>query len=278
MSSSVPPGLVREIWLAVAVLIPVAVGLTVAMQSPSGRREGVVKSILRGFPITVGLAIAFLILLLTVPALRLASMARGHQDVYVPLVTTSESYPVATKVILEALAQHGFAMAPMTPPWWAAMPAQILQRMGQGAFTGYVADSSAYFQSGELEGVLYPNALLLRGPSGIATRAHALLVEALTGHPDMFQTATADAQEIERQIQRVWSTYRLDPVAHANRRRSCPASTRSSPRSGAGPSPSTTGRWSIGKRCSSVAPSADVHRSSRSRSRRRMPWLQRRRT
>jgi len=95
------------------------------------------------------------------------------------------------------------------------MPAQILQRMGQGAFTGYVADSSAYFQSGELEGVLYPNALLLRGPSGIATRAHALVVEALTGHPDMFQTATADAQEIERQIQRVWSTYRLDPVAHA---------------------------------------------------------------
>ena len=88
--------------------------------------------------------------------------------------------------------------------------------MGRGAFTGYVADSSAYFQSGELEGVLYPNALLLRGPSGIATRAHALVVEALTGHPDMFQTATADAQEIERQIQRVWSIYRLDPVAHAN--------------------------------------------------------------
>ena len=64
--------------------------------------------------------------------------------------------------------------------------------------------------------MLYPNALLLRGPGGIATRAHALVVEALTGHPDMFQTATADAQEIERQIQRVWSTYRLDPVAHAN--------------------------------------------------------------
>jgi uncharacterized membrane protein YqjE len=42
------------------------------------------------------------------------------------------------------------------------------------------------------------------------------VVEALTGHPDMFQTAAADAQEIERQIQRVWSAYRLDPVAHAN--------------------------------------------------------------
>jgi hypothetical protein len=57
---------------------------------------------------------------------------------------------------------------------------------GQGAFTGYVADQSAHFQSGHLKAVLYPNALRLRGPSGVAARAHALVVEALTGCPDMF--------------------------------------------------------------------------------------------
>ena len=73
----------------------------------------------------------------------------------------------------------------------------------------------AYFQGGELEAVLYPNALLLRGPSGAAARAHALVVEALTGHPNMFQTASAEAQEIERQIHLVWSRYRLHPQAHA---------------------------------------------------------------
>jgi len=64
--------------------------------------------------------------------------------------------------------------------------------------------------------VVYPNALLLRGPSDVVARAHALAVEALTGHPDMFQTVSADAQEIERQIQRVWSAYRLNPKAHEN--------------------------------------------------------------
>ena len=32
----------------------------------------------------------------------------------------------------------------------------------------------------------------------------------------MFQTASSQAQEIERQIQRVWSAYRLNPSAHAN--------------------------------------------------------------
>jgi hypothetical protein len=107
-------------------------------------------------------------------------------------------------------------MIAVEPPWWAAMPSNILQRVGQGAFTGYIADQSAYFRSGDLEAVLYPNTLLLRGPSGVAARAHALAVEALTGHPDMFQSVSSDAQEIERQIQRVWSAYRRDPSAHEN--------------------------------------------------------------
>jgi len=119
-------------------------------------------------------------------------------------------------VVLDTLRRHGVEMISVEPPWWAALPSQILQRLGQGAFTGYVADQSAYFRSGALEAVLYPNALLLRGPSGITTRAHALAVEALTGYPDMFQTVSSQAQEIERQIQRVWSAYRLNPRAHEN--------------------------------------------------------------
>ena len=216
LSSTVPPSLVRKIWLGLALLVPIAVGVTVGVQSPSGRREGLAKSILRGFPITAGLAAAFVILLVTVPALRVASMVRGRRDTYVPLVTTLESGGLAGRVVLETLGRHGLEMTPIDPPWWAALPAQILRRLGQGAFTGYVADQSAYFQSGELEAVLYPNALLLRGASGVVARAHGLAIEALTGHPDMFQTVSSEAQEIERQIQRVWSAYRLNPEAHEN--------------------------------------------------------------
>ena len=216
LSSGVPPGLVRSIWLAVAVLVPIAVGVTVGVQSPAGRRDGLAKSVLRGFPITAGLAAAFVILLVTVPTLRVASMVRGRHDTYVPLVTTLESYPLAARIVLETLERHGIEMASIEPPWWAALPSKILQRLGQGAFTGYIAEQTAYFRSGELEAVVYPNALLLRGPGDVVARAHALAVEALTGHPDMFQTVSADAQEIERQIQRVWSAYRLNPKAHEN--------------------------------------------------------------
>jgi len=155
-------------------------------------------------------------------------MVRGRRDTYIPLVTTSASYPVAARVVLEGLGRQ-----------------------------------SAYFRSGELEAVLYPNALLLRGPSGVAARAHALAVEALTGHPDMFQTVSSQAQEIERQIQRVWSVYRLNPQAHENAPPLLSDSTRSPRKSPSAPCPSTTGRWSTGRCSSSPAPSAANGRSSR---------------
>ena len=216
LSKSVPPGLVRTIWLAAAVLVPIAVGVTVAWQSPTGRAEGIFKSILRGFPITVGLAGAFVVLLVSVPILRLVSIARGRFDTYIPVVTSPESYPVAAKVVVTTFQDHGIELASVEPPWWAALPSRILQKLGQGAFKGYLADQEAYFRNDQLEAVLYPNALLLRAPSVLSARAHALAVEALTGHPDMFQTASPDAQELERQIQRVWAVYRLNPHAHEN--------------------------------------------------------------
>src|SRR5437660_9987225 len=85
LSSRVPPGLVRTIWLAVAVLVPIAVGVTVGVQSASGRREGLVKSVLRGFPITAGLPAAVVMLLVTVLALRATAVLRVRRDQNDPL-------------------------------------------------------------------------------------------------------------------------------------------------------------------------------------------------
>src|SRR5262245_29059118 len=157
VTGTVPPGLVRTIWLAAAVLVPIAVGVTVAWQSPTGRAEGIFKSILRGF-------------------------ARGRHDTYIPVVTSPESYPVAAKVVVTTFQDHGIELASVEPPWWAALPSRILQKLGQGAFKGYLADQEAYFRNDQLEAVLYPNALLLRASSVLSARAHALAVEALTGH------------------------------------------------------------------------------------------------
>jgi hypothetical protein len=216
LSSSIAPGWIRPIWIALALLVPVIVGLTLALQGPPERRKGRASAILHGFPITAGLAAAFLILLVTVPLLRIGSALRGRQDVYVPLVTTDESYPVAAELVADTLRRHGIEVRAAEPPWWSALPLRILMRVGKSAFADYVAELAAYFRSPDLEVTLYPNALLLRGSPAATAEAHALAIEAVTGWPDMFQTVSSKAQEIERQIQRVWAAYRLNPDAHEN--------------------------------------------------------------
>jgi hypothetical protein len=217
LSDSVPAGVMRALWIALAVLVPVTVGIVLKVQAPSDRpRPGWLGSIARGFPITLGLCAAFLLLLITVPVLRISSAVRGRQDVDVPLLTTGQSYDVATKLVAETLRRHGIPMAETSPPWWSALPSSILQRVGREALTPYVRARSAYFRGGDLEVTLYPNALMIRGSVADAARAHGVLVEALTGHADMLQTVSAEAQDIERQIQRVWTVYRENPEAHRN--------------------------------------------------------------
>ena len=215
LAGSVSTTVARMIWIALAVLVPVGIGVAVWMQAaPEKRPSSAPRAILRGFPITLGLATAFAVLLVTVPVLRIVSGLRGRRDVHMPLVTTQESYAHAAGLVAGALQRHGFDVTAAPPPWWMALPSRILLRLGRGAFEGYVLEKTAYFRGAALEVALYPNALLLRGTETDTARAQALVVEAVTGHPDMFQTFAPGAQDLERQIQRVWAALRREPEAH----------------------------------------------------------------
>lgn len=217
LSGAVPPGVIRAVWLALVLLVPISVGVVLRLQAPPDRQAGsCLGSIGRGFPITIGLSAAFVVLLVTVPVLRVASAIRGEQDVHLPLMTTTESYARAAELASETLRRRGFAVEAAEPPSWAALPVRILRFFGRGALSAYVPERTAYFRGGALEIALYPNAVLLRGPVADTARAHGVLVEALSGRPDMLQTVSPEAQELERQIQRVWTLFRQQPEAHTN--------------------------------------------------------------
>ena len=204
--------LVRLIWIALALLVPVGIGLAVWMRR---RRRSDPHPGLVQFPAAFPSRWDWpprSLLLVTVPVLRVVSALRGHRDVHVPLVTTPESYALAASLVAGSLRRHGIDVMALPPPWWIALPTRILTRLGGGAFSRL--EQTAYFRGRALEAALYPNALLLRGTPTDTARAHALVVEAVTGHPDMFQTSSPDAQDLERQIQRVWAALRREPEAH----------------------------------------------------------------
>jgi Putative Actinobacterial Holin-X, holin superfamily III len=219
----VPRWTVRLVWIGLAATIPLAVGLTMAMRRPRGRafsqvnppaaQASAFERLLRGFPTTIGIAAAFFVVFVTVPALRIASLVRRRVDVQVPLLTDKESYQPVASEIARVLTQHDFPVQTATPGWWMTLPSRILLRLGGPAFRAHIPEHLAYFRGDRLEVALYPNGLLLRGSAQDTAWAHGLVVEALTAAPAL-QTFDSRAQDMERQIRRVWAVYRENPAAH----------------------------------------------------------------
>ena len=212
----VPPWIFRVIWLSLALIVPIVVGLVVATKAPPGSlREPLWKRIARGWPITIGLASSFFLMFVTVPALKLMSLLRRRQDEQVPLITHSSTYHEVAQLVVETLDRHDMSLHAAKPGWWITAPTTILLKLGGDAFRGYVPDRLEYFRSATLEVALYPNGLLLRGPKLLVARAHALISEALS-HSHALQTTDAKAQDLEQRIHSLWEQLDRDPVGQVN--------------------------------------------------------------
>lgn len=210
----VPPFVIRLVWLGLALIVPAVVGIVVASKAPPGSlRESFWMKVARGWPITIGLAAAFVVMFVTVPGLKIASLLRRHQQEQVPLVTHSSVYHDVAALIVATLDRHGYNLKAAQPGWWVWVPTAILLELGGNAFRGYVPDRLEYFRDGPLEAALYPNGLLLRGPKQQVLRAHGLVSEALS-HSGALQTMDAQAQAIEKRIHSLWDLFDRDPVGN----------------------------------------------------------------
>jgi len=235
----VPTWAIRLIWIALAVIVPFALGAAMAARSRgtaapvpgtaraeassasrirhSPLRESKVIRLLRGVPITLAVAASFFIVFIMVPVRRLVSIARREVDLNVPLITDAKGYEVVAKVVAVTLSRHGLDVQPAEPEWTATAPSRILSLFGGLSFREYVPERFARFRGPRLDVMLYPNGLLLRGSEQDTAWAHGLVVEALTDTP-AYQTFDPSAQDIERQIRSVWSVFHQNPAAHVGAR------------------------------------------------------------
>jgi len=209
---------IRLVWIALAVLVPFVVGLVVAAKTPGQiRRESFVKRALRGFPLTIGLAGAFVLMFVTVPALRILSLARGWSDEHVPLITRGDEYRAAAETIDRLIQANGLQASRAEPPWWMKAPAAILHGLGGRALEGAMPRELAHWKGPALQIALYPSDTLVRGAEEKAAWTRGVIEEAFARGPG-FQTFDPEAQEIEIQVHRVWSVYEEDPGAHRGSR------------------------------------------------------------
>jgi len=216
--SRAPTWAVRTVWIVLAVAVPVIVGLVVASKAPPGSpAEPFVKRVLRGVPITIALAGAFLLMFVTVPILRLISAVKGRTDEHVPLVTEGPDYAVVAAQIDGVLERRSIEAHRGEPAWWMSAPTTLLKKLGGRAFRGFLPERPAFWRGPGLEVALYPSDLLIRGANTKSAWTHGLLAEALAHGPGL-QTVDPDAQRLEKQIRRVWAVYDENPAAHVRSR------------------------------------------------------------
>jgi hypothetical protein len=212
----VPSWIVRVVWLGLAALVPFSVGLAMAAKAPaSAPKEGFVKRLLRGFPITIGLAAAFLIMFVSVPLIRFWALVKKQTSADVPLATDTDAYHEVAALTFGVLNRHGLELHPAVPGWWVSAPTPIQSWFGGEAFRAFVPQKLEYFESRRLSISFYPSGVVLRGVPHEVTWAHGLLAEAVV-HSRGLQTTDPAAQDLERQIQRIWKVFDEEPQAHVN--------------------------------------------------------------
>jgi len=164
-----------------AVLVPAIVGATLAAKKPEGTSpESRLVRLVRGYPTTLALAVAFWLSFITVPIVHIATLARRRSDAHIPLVTNARGYHDVAVQICRVLTTHGFVLTRAEAPMWSRAPISVLRTFGGDAFRNYIPERLAYFAGPTLDVVVHPNSLLLRGDPARLAYAQGLVVEALS--------------------------------------------------------------------------------------------------
>ncbi len=215
LSRNAPEWLVRTIWIVLAAIVPFAVGIAVSIRSSAPpRSEGRARRMLRGFPITLGLASAFAAAFVISPFRRLRALARGRRDEHVPIVVDASVYHRVAEQIRRTLVWGGIRVERVRAPASLTAPARLLRFFAGRAFSHRFPRRLEFLTGRNLDVVVNPNGITLQGHPDITARAHALVAEELT-HSLAFQTTDPEAQRVEKEIKAVWAVLDTDPPRHA---------------------------------------------------------------
>ena len=102
------------------------------------REQTAVLRVLRGFPITFGLASAFAIIFVSVPIMRLATLVRRQKSADIPLIMSASAYHEVAAKICEVLNRQGLSLQAAEPGWWVSAPMRLLTWLGGEALRSHV--------------------------------------------------------------------------------------------------------------------------------------------
>jgi hypothetical protein len=199
-----PRWILRLVWLALALIVPVIVGAIVRWVSPPSSKKGsTLRGVLAGYPLTVGFAVAFLITLVVVPTLKLLAMAKRWSDEHVYCQVKQGKYAVVLHQVQDAAERGGVATVIKDPPKAMGLATKVIKWFARGGLDPIVADDPKMLAGDAVNLYLYPGDLLIRGTKKEVARVRAALLRELF-HAEAYLTQEEPAQRIEDELNRMW--------------------------------------------------------------------------
>ncbi len=191
----------RVIWIVLAVLTPLVVGLLVHVAAPN-RKRGRLSVMIQGYPIAIGLFAATVVVLVTVPTVKVASIVRGWTDEHVYLQPHEGKYEDVLRALAEASARGGYLAQIDDVPGYMVFATTIIRTMAGGAVAPFVSEKLRRITSNGLQMYLYPGDLLMRGRSTKLARVRAMFSRTrLDAHA--YLVASDDAKHVQDELARL---------------------------------------------------------------------------
>jgi len=199
-------GWVRVIMLALAVLLPPAVGfVSLFLVEPSKRPEGKEKfrAILKGYSYTLGLALTLVMMLVVAPILKVRDLLRGWTSTHVPVMVRGPDYFEVIKAIEKVLRDGGYEATRDRASALLRWPTRAFTFFAGGSIDDFVAEELTVLKLPHAEVLLHPSDLVIRGKEDAVMRIHALLTEQLTFSRAYF-TWSSEAHAVEDRLTALW--------------------------------------------------------------------------
>ncbi|MBI4498733.1 MAG: hypothetical protein HY689_12640 [Chloroflexi bacterium] len=202
----VPASWVRLGMAAAVAVVPLVTGLlSLLLFAPQERPRGraVLRALVLGYPVTVGLGLTLVLLLFTVPLLKARALARRFQDEHIPFLVQPGGYPTVLADLAHALERGGLPTRQERPPLLLEAPVRLLAPFVRGSTGRMAADRLALLRGQGLEVLLYPADLVVSGTAATVARARMILVQELL-FTAAYLTWSAEGQRLEDHVRAIW--------------------------------------------------------------------------
>lgn len=199
----VSEGVLRAIWIALALLAPVVVGFLTYAAAPDIHTRGVLRTVLNGYPLALGFAISFVVTVITVPLIKIASAVRRWSDEHLYVQPKPGLYAAALHDLCEACVWAGLQPTVSPLPRSMAISTKVIKFFARGAIDTLILDEPKMIRADGLELYLYPGDLLLRGQKHRVARVRAAMGRTMLER-DAYLVESPKAQRLQDELGRLW--------------------------------------------------------------------------